>query len=56
MEAARRASIADEKERQIRVVESAAGHLAPEIWRPLEAQHILMLMMRTQVRVSRLHK
>ena len=33
MEVERRASLANEEARQMRVVESAAGHLSPKMWR-----------------------
>ena len=56
MEAARRASLADEEVRQMRAVELAARRLAPEMWRQREALLIVLLLLRTLLRVFRLQK
>ena len=55
MEVARRASLADEKKHRIRAVKPAAGHLAPEMWRQREELMIVLLLMRTLLRVSILY-
>ena len=56
VENARRPSLPNKEAHQIRAVESAVGNLAPEMWRPLEALLIVLLLMRTLLRVSRLHR
>ena len=52
MEASRRALIADEEARQIRVVESTPRHQAPEMWRQRGALLIMLFLMRIVLRVS----
>ena len=56
MEAARRASLAYEKACRIKAVESLLGHLAQEMWGPRKALLIVMLLMRTLLKVSRLKR
>ena len=54
MEAARIASLADEKARRMEVVESAVSAQDQDMWRPWEELFIVLFLMKTQLRVSRL--
>ena len=56
VENARRPSLPNKEAHQIRAVESAVGNLAPEMWRPLEALLIVLLLIRTLLRVCRLQR
>ena len=56
LEAARRASLIDEEYYQLRVLEVVAGHLPPELWRLRGALLMVLLLLRTPLMVSLLHR
>ena len=56
MEALRRASLVDEEARRTGMKSQLLGYLAPEMWRQREALLIVLLFMRTLLRVSILHR